>query len=566
MSTEFYVGKSTGTHADPMAAVGLAHLLEPVEDCTILDEGHRFTVRSQVDPANEIERLGQDPGYAFLRPNEKTAFPTDIPAEKVFDYPALKAAADRYREASKKAKKGASSGQLEAIEADAPPSDFYLYQTLNTLQGDDATNKFFRWIRGVEPEEWKRILTEALLAMREGRVPAIDLEASLVQLFDPHAAKGYARLKPDSTGRGDKTKDAWGASFLEWLRFRGYFQAACTYGVGPKREHVRVLYPIPRNISLRGLKTIAANVRSEVIFGSSVKIDCLAVLRLAQHLIRHDQQGLGGRKRRRPADYISGVSITHYQSLGSAKAVTSLEELAIPDWFDNATPDDERLWLETLQEHAERLRVLRDDISDELGLLQSYRRFLEHRGGRAMGKLVEFLESYGIYVLRQRGHNTWYHKQFQTGHLEAILAETSYSDILANPGFKAVAAALRSATVSAQSMKRNKSDHRDIRYDVLPELRRKRVLPGSQSFVETLTDFVATFNAESARRLEAGKKSGIRRVTTDELASLLGLVEQAKGGAATVGALLAAYATCREIRDPDDQADPAPAQDQSPGN
>lgn len=50
--------------------------------------------------------------------------------------------------------------------------------------------------------------------------------APLVQLFDPHAARGYALLKPLGTNRRDRTKDSWAQPFHQWLRFRGYFQAS----------------------------------------------------------------------------------------------------------------------------------------------------------------------------------------------------------------------------------------------------------------------------------------------------------------------------------------------------
>ena len=56
--------------------------------------------------------------------------------------------------------------------------------------------------------------------------------------------------------------------------------------------------------------------------------------------------------------------ITNYQSMGQARAVTSLETLALPGWFPLETDDDARLWLETLQAHYTVVRNLRDDHSE----------------------------------------------------------------------------------------------------------------------------------------------------------------------------------------------------------
>src|ERR1019366_5889956 len=112
-------------------------------------------------------------------------------------------------------------------------------------------------------------------------------------------------------------------------------------------------------------------------------------------------------------------------------------------------------------------------------------------------------------------------------------------------GFKALPVSIRSAAVSAQAMKTGgMRDYREIRYDLLPELRRKRTLPGVAPFLGELSDFIPTHNAESARRLEQGRTTGIKRMTSEDMeAFTLLLVEQKD--AAVFGAMLCAFATCR---------------------
>lgn len=549
---EYFIPRRSGTHADPMAAIGLADLLDPVGDSRIGTDLSRDAFVVRVPETVDVAQLGQSSGYRHLRPNEKTPVPEGLSSSEVFDYPQQREAVQRYREAAKKQKRSATGDVAEAIEQDAPDPDYYLYQTLNSLQGDDAANRARRWVSEKNPADWQDTLRRALTDLSSGRVPKVDLELDLVQLFSPHAAKGYARLKPDSTARGDKTKDAWAEPFLEWLRFRGYFAAACTYGVGPKSEHVRIIYPVPADIGYRALHSVVRSLRKVQIFGSTPKIDCLSTLRLAGLLIRHSLE-MG--RPRRPHQSISGVTITHYQSLGQAKAVTSVEELAIPDWFALETKEQGSEWLDTLAEHERSIRSLRDENSDELGLIIAYRKYLEQRGPASIVRLLDFLEGYGIFIVRQRGQNTWYHRQFTTQRMEAIVAESRYSDILENPGFRKIAAALRSSTVSAQSRKRNKQDYREIRYDILPELKRKRSLPDPDHLVEAITAFVTSFNAESAKRLENTKATGTWRVTTEELASFLGLFDDPKNKGSVIGAMLSAYATCREIKDPEESTE-----------
>lgn len=546
----FPIWKRTATHADVLAAVGLADLLASGDvRCSIREEATRFLVESEtaVTPA-EVSRMGRDPGYSYLQ--TKTApLPATILPSKVLNYEEQK---ERFTRA-KAQPKGVGTEILEEIASQNPVSDWRLYQALNALQGDGGTNRVAEFLSAQGIEDWSTTLHQCLRELSESRSSEPGFAVDLVQLFNPQAAKGYARLKPDSTGRGDKTKDSWAEPFLEWLRFRGYFQAGSPYFVGPKSEHVRLLCPIPKNIRYSYYRRVVEDWRGLVIFGSAPKIDCLATLELARLLIQRSEEFQPG-GRRRPAESIAAVSITHYQSMGNAKAITGIEHLVIPGWFRLETREDAEFWLATLQEHYRAIRLLTDKNSDEIGMILEYRRFLEHRGRPAFRHLLEFIEIYGIFVLRKRAQNQWRHRQFTVKPLEEILSnELDYTAILRNPGFQAIAGALRSATVSAQSLKRNKRDYREIRYDILPDLRRKRSISAA-AFLETVTEFVSEYNAESARRLEIGKTSGIKRVATDDLESFVSLFDGSKTDT-LIGALLCAYATCRETQEPAEPAE-----------
>jgi hypothetical protein len=532
----YYIPKSSGTHADPMAAVGLADWLAQLDSpCQLRDEGGEYSV-SMESSHDEIEsELLLDGGYSYLRPNDKTPAPDWIRPELVFDYPRVKEQSERYRAlttaANRKGKKGVD---LETAQADQPPPEWPLMQALNTLQGDGGTNSALEWIHSLDEADRDRTKSESLRALGSRRSPKVSLEPDLLQLFNPHAAKGYARLKPDSTGRGDKTKDAWADPFVEFLRYRGFFQGACTFNIG---KDVRLLYPLPADIDFGLYSALVREVRQERYFGTASKVDCLATLAFTILVLRDGPV-------RRPAQQISGISITHYKSLGTGKAVTALERLAVPDWnLRLESKGDAERWIRILEEHRDRLRILRDDNSDQLDLIRAYRRFLETSGGQAARALLGFLGSYGQFIMRQRGANKWFHKQFTLANLEDVMQE--FSAILENLGFRAVSAAIRSATVSAQSLKRNNRDHREIRYGLLAELQRKKLKKAD--LIAALSEFVTHFNAESARRLELQRQSGLKRVTTEEFAALVAVIEA--NDSALVGALLCAHATCRDVKD-----------------
>jgi hypothetical protein len=549
----FRIWKRTGTHADIFAAMGLADVLASIPASSrITDAGQFFeiSVTQDVDELS-VRRIGIDAGYLYLQAKPSDEVPAGVSASQVLNLQAETERAKRFQNGRKEARL-AGTAMPEEMLADKPRNDWRLYKVLNTLQGDGGTNKAIRRILRESPEAWGRTLFQALQSLDNYVSDNSGFEADLVQLFNPHAAKGYARLKPDSTGRNDSTKNEWAEPFIEWLRYRGYFQLACPVSLGPKREHIRVLCPVPRAIGFRMLRAVAADLRGAPIYGCAPKIDCLGVLAIAQILIAKSPEFQ--QEPIEPTQLVSGVSIVHYQSMGrqpSQKAVTSIEELALPDWFGLRSPADAELWIDTLGEHSTVLRRLEDKNSDELGMLLQYRRYLEQRGPVATLQLLTFMESYGIFVLRKRAQNQWRHRQFLVSHVEAMLDyKAVYSEILTNPGFKAIAGALRSATVSAQVLRKNKQDCREIRYDVLPELRRKRTLPTTGPFLEALSDFIATYNVESAKRFESSKRSGTKRVTAEELQSFISLLDAQKD-ASVIGAMLCAYATCREAQEAD---------------
>ena len=580
----FSIPKTTGTHADVFAAVGLADLLTSIpglEPVTLADQGAEIEVRlPRPLLEEEIAHVPQAPGYPYLKPNAKAKVPSGI--REFVDYPAEKAKADRRRQAAgRKGNQGLDAETQELMQQEELRSDWRLLQVLNTLQGDETTNKLFETIATKGQQRFSEEVQQAFRALSERQASGLDWPATLVQLFTPTAAKGYGRLKPDGTGRNDKTKEQWIDPFLEWLKYRGYFKVACPYFQGSKAEHVRLLCPVPGDISVRALERVAGELRKGGVYGGPVKLDTLAVLRLARLLVEHSEEyhadeaepfaGLSIADKS-PAQVVSGVTVTHYQSMGSAKAVSAMATLALPDWFLIQSNDDARAWLAILDEHQRVIRALDDNHSDEIGLLIAYRRFLEKRGKTAIWALAEFMEHYGAFVMgangeRKEGRTRWT-PRFTDQYFRRILMGTDQrlAGIIDDPGFQAVARAVRQATVTAQN-KRARNDPnawREVRYDLLHDLHRTRKVPGG-AFIETVAEFVSRYNYENARRREITKdlKAAPANVSDEELKAFVALVDER--GASLVGALLAAYGTCKEQWEPEEEASSAsePSDDSS---
>lgn len=566
---EILLPRLSGTHGDVFAAIGLADLLSSAASdrgVKITDRGTVFGV-SLSRPRKLAElRLRPRPGYRYLLPRSDQALPEGMTEADAVDYERtrdrikeLRAQEVELRKAATQKKQPPDPEAIEQIRRSWPmPREAWrLFPALLVLQGHGTANTLAAYFFRPTAEEREADIRRGLAALAQGKPSGLKWPVSTVQLFTPLAAKGYARLKPDGTDRNDKTKEAWADPFLEWLRYRGYFKAALPVFHGSKGEHIRVLAPIPGNLTLGAYEQVVARLNPPG-GASPPKIDVLSTLRLASLLVEHseefatrDEDRIEGLsiKGKAPGQVIAGLAITNFQSLGSARAVSAVAELALPGWFPIHTAEDAEAWLAILDEHQAIVRGLQDDHSDEVALLQVYRRFLERRGERALGALLDFAGAYGQFVMRAREAKRRV-RQFRSDLLRRVVVSMSkpFTPILDDEGFKAVAGAVRRATVSAQSLKANGQDYREIRYGLLPELRRASELPGDEPLLTAVAEFISLYNAENARRRET-RHQAPRNVTTEELRAFTKLLDEYH--AAVVGKLLCAFGSCRELREPD---------------
>lgn len=559
--------RDSGTHADVFAAVGLADLLGSATGdrrLRIVNRGTAFRVKlSRSRRLADLWNVGHTAGYSYLQAKSVGVLPAKVTA--AVDYQVyrdrIRVLREQEQELYAAARRDRGRVDPEAIEAlrsqwPMPLREWRRFPALLVLQGHETSNKIHAQIAQLDSDEFRGLVVRSIKALAAGRPTGVAWPISTVQIFAPLAAKGYARLKPDSVGRNDKTKDAWADPFVEWLRYRGYFLSAVPVFFGPKAEHIRLLCPVPGDVSLSAYRGVVGELGSPPRGAGPPKIDILATLSLARLLIERSEEyrragvqpieGLEMRDRT-PADLIAGVAATNFQSLGSARAVSALTELALPGWFPITSSAEADEWLAILEDHDRIVRGLEDNHSDEFALLQQYRRFLERRDEPALGALLDFAAAYGAFVVRAREAKRRV-RQFQTDHFRRVVIamNSDYAAILDDDGFRAVAAAVRRATVSAQTLKSRGEDHREIRYGLLPDLRRARELPTNAPFMTAIAEFISLYNAENARRRET-KHQAPANVTTEQLLALTRLVDT--HGASIIGALLCAYGTCTERRE-----------------
>ena len=579
MSETIRIPKRSGTHADVLAAVGLADLLGSAfrqHEKVRIEEGHdAFLIHAPggVDGAIR-ERLPHTPGYRFLREKGEP-----VPAGVDFcDYEEERDRAKRFREMSDALRKeGKGTAEITELLAQQRPSrSWRREQVVRLLQGHSTANKLARQVAESDTKQFRDEVAGAVARLAQGVPSGLRWKTEQVQVFNPPAAKGYARLKPDSTDRNDGTSDGWGDPLLDWLRIRGFHRAAAPFYFGSKGEHIRILFPVPAAISMAALSAVMDEFQSVGIHATAEpKLDALAVLGLTRILLEHCTENSAARpelprlfslRGSTPRKVIAGVVITHYQSLGQSRAVGSLQRLGLPAWFRVEGAQDVTEWFDILEEHRRAIRCLEDKHSDEIGIVLAYRRFLQGQDDAedepVAEAFLEFLGQYGCFLIRAREAKRRV-PQFTTRNVRRVLmgVTKSYTAILDNEGFQALARAVRHCTVSAQAQRvMGGKDVREIRYDLVPDLRRKRSL-SADDFMTAMGEFVSHYNIENARRQEM-KKGRTPRITTEQFHQFAALVEQ--HGADKVGALLCAYGTCREPSDTEEPAVVTGAEDASP--
>ena len=558
---EFRVYKTTATHGDPLKAIGLADLLqsmfeEPVE---VRDAGAYFLIGVSSEWRHRTDTVPHSPRYPWLKANPKE---TEVP--QGLDLIDISAEFQRVRRWSENRKKlrqkgGADAELQQLVQQDAPRPRWWIVaaMTPTKLKAINTWNRVAQSIAEEDSEEFRKHVQECLDAIFAGRPSKVNWKATSSGLFCPSAIKGFNELKPRGTSRGSVPVN----DFEEWLRYQGYWESAHLVS---DVDNIRVYVPLPMHLTSRSIGRLASRLETEMLIGCGPKSDILAVIALARLLIEHSKEyhepsiapdpELSLPVGSTPAKLLSGLYVTHFAKTSQqAYGVQSTAILALPDWFPITTREEAEDWLRILNEHRRVITGLRDDRSDEIGLLIAYRRFLEKRGESALWTLIEFMERYGAFVMRTNGlkqeNRVRWVTRFTDEYFRRIVMGTNSQlmGIINDPGFEAVARAVRQATVTAQNKRarQDKDAWREVRYELLHDIHRTRKVPGN-AFVECVSEFISHYNYENARHREVMKniQAAPANVSDEELKSFLALVDC--HGASVVGALLAAYGSCKE--------------------
>lgn len=568
--TEYYIPMKTNTHGDALAVVGLAKLLDSIDaPARIRTEGSYYVVEARdVDEAQASE-LQSKSLYKFLVVDEqKDEAPETVPA---YNWQASRVVEEQKSERRKEImaiqqqNRGMRKDQelQQQLKETAQDPEYRLYNVFKLMQVYSGANKALVAVRTQKKELMKRIFDE--LRKANGKLPKIELGASHNQLMNPLMAKGCYSPKPSGTVRRNPGIGETGDNeYIQYLRYGGYFSVAVPH---MSKGGLRVLIPAPADISLVALETVIGELRSNrFLVGRKLKLDVLAALGLAELLIRHSEfedsssgqfpeLSLCGRT---PAEIISGIYVTYYMSTSRyGRSISELTFVGLPGWFQISSKQDADAWLSILAEHRKVIQGLDEKVSEEIGLLEQYRRMLQIRENEAFLSLLEFASSYGAYWMSATNNPKKSRmSRLSTSNIERMAKSMApeIAKILQDPGFQSIARAIRKSTVSAQAQKAMGSKPwREIRYGLIAELNRKRFV--KEELLEALGTFIAQYNSENARQREIQKslKAAPANVSTQDMESFVRLVDEI-GNPALIGSLLCAYGTCRETGEPEEES------------
>ena len=559
--------KKTGTYADALSAVGLERLLDflGAGEARIRDRGGFYEL-SLAEPVVlemlEYEAVHDDPGYRYIKLKESSPAPLnhlDYPAgrERLLNFRQL-------RDSLRKATKGRLSEEQESQLKQAEPDPrWYLYQNANVLQGLRPYNKLHDEITASDPETFATALHDKLTALTSANCVSKvrgDFKPKIpaVQVFTPSVGKGVNVAKTAGV-RAAGLPDGFVDWFDEYLKFLGMEYAANARAVG---DDIKLFVMAPGDIRAATLESVSERFFRLNLPWSSTQIDIQGALGLAEGLVEQLSRGDLYEFEKTPRDYVAGLQTAYFKSLGSARALANTGYVGLPDWF-HVTEENANEWLEILDEHRKILVLLNEDRSEEADLLFLYRDFLSATDTRT---LLEFLASYAPHVVRSRERKRFV-RQFTTKNLRRLLVrsgkdseEIRFKEIVDDPGFRAVAGAIRRATVTEQYHKSQGNQVFEVEYGLFQDFKRKARF--EDQFIAALSEFVNTYNVQSARREEQLKGKGGRRrprLKVEELDRVVELID--RHDSETVAMLLIAYGSARDPRAPDEAREPAQAQD-----
>lgn len=548
----FRVKKVTGTYSELLETYGLANFLKKIFDSLgerdskimIADRDTFFEVTVNTDITDEmIERVHYFPPFKYIKVKadaDVTAYPDcyDYPLQKKQKEERDKELQRVRKEFSGKEKKKERERQIKEIEnrygIDMTHDVYSQICTLNNFPSFDKSFGNFHHNREIFPLLVKEILayysenaydSKGFKKQLKGKSFVKDIVAT--QLYNPSQGQGLNKLKADGLNRKN-FDSSWVA---ETMKISGALSdMVCQLVKVGSSYDLKVAVPEYKKIGWGNKRALMLAFKKYLKGNTPIKIDILDILLLTEKLV--ELTVIEG-KPCNVRNSVTGLHTVYQKDLGQNKAVVNIGFLQVPDFIEIGTEDERADWLEILEEQRQIIGSI-DELGSTIQGLMWYRDFIS---GSDLNSFFRFSFWYGAYLSNQLS-NKKYARAFTVESLNKFYMsmDTKLREIVENKGFIAVAKAIRQSTVNLQYTPKENRKY-EVRYGVAQTLQVKSKTP--EDLAEYIGEFIAVYNAETARQTEKSGQALRANVREDELTEFYALLD--RFSSKLVGAMLASY-------------------------
>jgi len=549
----FKVKKTTGTYSDSLEAFGLANLLNDIQSraelphakLLIEDKGLYYEITSKPEfQLDQIKELSYFPLFQYVIRDTYETFD-----ENCFDYPKQRDLKKERQELTQKAYKefaGKDKSELlkqklkeiERIYSEekiiSPQLDVYSQViTPNNFVGFD---KLYRNISS--NKEFFPEIVQAILDNYSGR--KVELNTKALTNFDDNVTA--LQIYNPTTGKGQNKGKASGASAgpirLNWISETMKISGALTnmlcqlVKVGSSYD-MKVVVPDFKKAEYNKQKQIVLAFKKNIKGNTPLKVDILNLLIVNKQLIEFTDEYSNFKAK----NILNGLHSTYQKDLGQNKAVVNIAKLQTPDFIEFNTADEAKDWVEFLKEQINIIGSIEEEHGDATQSLIAYRTFLTSSHFPSWAKFIFW---YAEHIMSSFSKNK-YALPFKVTSLNKLfknmnMNEFKIAEIISNEGFQKVAYAIRKSTVTLQYTPKDQRKF-EIRYGLAQNLQNKS--KSASDLAEFIGEFIATFNAETARYVEKTGTVLRANIRDNELTQFYGLLD--KYPSTVIGALLASY-------------------------
>jgi len=552
MYSTFKVKKTTGTYSDSLEAFGLANLLNDIQNraelphakLLIEDKGLYYEITSKPEiQLDQIKELSYFPLFQYVIRDTSETFD-----ENYFDYPKQRDLKKERQELTQKVrnefagkdKSGLLKQKLKEIERIyseekiiSPQLDVYSQViTPNNFVGFD---KLYRNISS--NKEFFPEIVQAILDNYSGR--KVELNTKALTNFDDNVTA--LQIYNPTTGKGQNKGKASGASAgpirLNWISETMKISGALTnmlcqlVKVGSSYD-MKVVVPDFKKAEYNKQKQIVLAFKKNIKGNTPLKVDILNLLIVNKQLIEFTDEYSNFKAK----NILTGLHSTYQKDLGQNKAVVNIAKLQTPDFIEFNTADEAKDWVECLKEQINIIGST-EELGDATQGLIAYRTFLTSSHFPSWAKFIFW---YAEHIMSSFSKNK-YALPFKVTSLNKLfknmnMNEFKIAEIISNEGFQKVAYAIRKSTVTLQYTPKDQRKF-EIRYGLAQNLQNKS--KSASDLAEFIGEFIATFNAETARYVEKTGTVLRANIRDNELTQFYGLLD--KYPSTVIGALLASY-------------------------